>query len=110
MDVQSIAVVGAGTMGRGIAYAAVAGGFRTLLTDVSEEILAQAQTYIRESLQGAKQRGKWDGDPNQAVAALTLTPRLEEAAAADLVIEAVPEDIRLKVETFGKLDRVSPPE
>ncbi len=110
MEVKTIAVVGAGTMGRGIAYAAVAGGFRALLSDVSQEVLAKAQSYIRETLQGAKERGKWNGDVEEAVARLTVSPRLEDAAAADLVIEAVPEDIKLKVETFGRLDKVARPE
>ncbi len=110
MEVKTIAVVGAGTMGRGIAHAAVLGGFRTLLTDVSQEVLAKAQSSIRETLQGAKERGKWSGDVDQALAALTLSPQLEDAAAADLVIEAVPEDIKLKVETFGRIDRVAPPQ
>jgi len=110
MDVKTIAVIGAGTMGRGIAYAAVAGGFRTVLTDVSEGILAKAESYIRETLQGAKERGRWSGDVERAMAALTLTPRFEEAAAADLVIEAVPEDVKLKIETFGRLDKLARPE
>ena len=109
MSVRIIGVVGAGTMGRGIAYVAVAGGFRTLLTDVSREVLAGAQSYICNTLQKAKERGQWSGDPDQALAALTLTPQLEEVAAADLVIEAVPEDIRLKVKTFGRLDKAAPP-
>ncbi|MGH9812542.1 MAG: 3-hydroxyacyl-CoA dehydrogenase family protein, partial [Candidatus Acidiferrales bacterium] len=110
MDVKTIAVIGAGTMGRGIAYAAVAGGFRTALTDVSDEILAKAQGYLRETLQGAKERGKWSGNVEQALAALTVTPRFEDAAAADLVIEAVPEDIKLKIETLGRLDKLARPE
>jgi 3-hydroxybutyryl-CoA dehydrogenase len=110
MNVKMIAVIGAGTMGRGIACAAVAGGFRTVLTDVSAEILAKAQGYVRETLQGAKERGKWSGEVEPALAALTLTPRFEEVAAADLIIEAVPEDIQLKVETFGRLDKWARPE
>ena len=107
MEVKTIAVVGAGTMGRGIAYAAVAGGFRTLLTDVSEAVLAKAQSYIRETLRGAKERGKWSGDVEEAVARLTMRARLEDAGTADLVIEAVPEDTQLKVETFVRLDKVA---
>ncbi|MFQ5662772.1 MAG: 3-hydroxyacyl-CoA dehydrogenase family protein [Terriglobia bacterium] len=110
MKVKSIAVVGAGTMGRGIAYAAVAGGFRTLLSDVNQEILVRAQSYIRDTLRSAKERGKWSGEPDEALAGLTLSVNLEEAGQADLVIEAVPEDIRLKLETFGRLDAVAPPE
>ncbi|MEE8201706.1 MAG: 3-hydroxyacyl-CoA dehydrogenase NAD-binding domain-containing protein [Candidatus Acidoferrales bacterium] len=110
LEVKSIAVIGAGTMGRGIAYAALAGGFRTLLHDVSAEILATAQTYVHDTLKKMRERGQWTGDPEKAAAALTLTPRLEDAAAADLIIEAVPEDIRLKVETFGRLDKLARPE
>jgi 3-hydroxybutyryl-CoA dehydrogenase len=110
MDVKTIAVIGAGTMGRGIAYAAVAGGFQTVVSDVSEPILLNAQSYIRETLQGAKERGKWGGDVERAMAALTVTPRFEDAAVADLIIEAVPEDIQLKVETFGRLDQLARPD
>lgn len=110
MEVKTIAVVGAGTMGRGIAYAAVAGGFATALTDVNEEVLAQAQHYIGEMLRKGRERGKWDGDPEKALGLLTLSSRLEDAGQADLVIEAVPEDIKLKVKTFGRLDRVAPPD
>lgn len=110
MEVKTIAVIGAGTMGRGIAYAAVAGGFRTLLTDVNRDALGRAQAYIRQTLVAAQQRGKWAGDPEKAVAALTLTSHLDQAAQADLVIEAVPEDIKLKVETFGALDKRARPE
>lgn len=109
MEVKTIAVVGAGTMGRGIAYAALAGGFRTLLIDVSEQVLAHAQSFIRDTLRGAQERGKWEGDRDEALAALTLTTTLEEAAAADLIIEAVPEDIRLKLDIFGRLDKVARP-
>ncbi|HKZ52507.1 MAG TPA: 3-hydroxyacyl-CoA dehydrogenase NAD-binding domain-containing protein [Candidatus Acidoferrales bacterium] len=110
MGVKTIGVVGAGTMGRGIAYAAVAGGFRAVLTDVSEDILAKARLYISDTLTGAKARGKWDGDPEKALAGLTLTPRLEDTAAAGLIIEAVPEDIRLKVEILARLRQAAPPQ
>jgi 3-hydroxybutyryl-CoA dehydrogenase len=110
MEVRTLAVVGAGTMGRGIAYAAVAGGFATVITDVNEEILGRAQTYIGETLLRATERGKWKGNPETALASLTVSGRLEDAGQADLVIEAVPEDIKLKVETFGRLDRAAPPQ
>lgn len=111
MDVKTIAVIGAGTMGRGIAYAAVAGGFSTVLSDVSAGVLDDARTYVRQTLEAAQQRGKWSGDPEQAVRTLTATPSLQEAAsAADLIIEAVPEDVRLKVELFGKLDGMARPD
>lgn len=110
VNVRTIAVIGAGTMGRGIAYAALAGGFRTYLTDVSEEILRRASDTLRQELETARGRGKWSGETEPAMAALTTTPKLDQAAAqADLIIEAVPEDIRLKVEMFAQLDRAAPP-
>ena len=107
MEVKSIAVVGAGTMGRGIAYAALAGGFRTLLTDVGEDILAKARAYIVETLEGAQARGKWQGDVEKTLGGLTLTAKLEDAASADLIIEAVPEEMWLKLETFGRLEKAA---
>lgn len=110
MKVTTIGVVGAGTMGRGITYAALAGGFRTVLTDVSEDILAKARAYISDTLTGAKERGKWNGELEAALAALTLTVRLEDTTAAELIIEAVPEDIRLKVEILARLDEAAPPQ
>ncbi len=97
-------------MGRGIAYAAVAGGFRAVLTDVSRDALATAQAYVRETLAAANERGKWSGDIAAALAALALTARLEDAAAAELIIEAVPEQMRLKLETLAQLERVARPE
>ena len=109
-DVRTIAVIGAGTMGRGIAYAAVSGGFQTILTDINEAVLAQAQPYVHETLVKAKDRGKWFGDPDHAISALTITPKMEDAAEADLVIESAPEDIKVKLELFGRLDQLVRPE
>ncbi|MGH9861953.1 MAG: 3-hydroxyacyl-CoA dehydrogenase family protein [Candidatus Acidiferrales bacterium] len=110
MDVKTIAVVGAGTMGRGIAYAAVAGGFRVVLTDVNGDALSKAEAYVRENLAAAKERGKWSGEIEAALSALTLKPELEDVAAAELIIEAVPEEMRLKVETLTRVEKAAPPE
>jgi 3-hydroxybutyryl-CoA dehydrogenase len=93
-------------MGRGIAYAALAGGFQTVLTDVNEEVLAEAHTYAHETLVSAKDRGKWYGDPDHAISSLTVTSTFEDVAEADLIIEAVPEDIKMKLEIFGRLDKL----
>ena len=51
MEVKTIGVIGSGTMGRGIAYAAAFGGYRTVLEDVSPEMLEQGTNYIREALE-----------------------------------------------------------
>ena len=110
MTEKTIAVLGAGIMGRGIAYAAAVGGFRTILQDVESAMLEKAVGEISATLEKGVALGKVDGA--QAAAAhkcLTTTRELAEAArAADLVIEAVPEKMALKVEIFGSLDRIAP--
>ncbi len=107
MTIRSVAVIGAGLMGRGIAYAAAVGGFQTRLFDVSPDALNLALGRVRQDLDEGVKRGKLD-----AAAAAGALERLagepDFAAAvetADFVIEAVPEDMRLKLETFARLDR-----
>ena len=106
MTLQTVAVIGSGLMGRGIAYCAAAGGFRTALHDVSAEALERARSRIRADLDEGVARGKLK--PPEATAALeqlSLEPELESAVrGADFVIEAVPEDIGLKLATFARLD------
>jgi 3-hydroxybutyryl-CoA dehydrogenase len=111
MEIKTIAVIGAGTMGRGIAYAAALGGYRTVLEDVSAGVLAQGVAYIKNALAEGVERGKVTRELEaQAVASLSTTRSVEEAAAeADLVIEAVPEDMKLKIEIFAALDKAAKP-
>ncbi len=111
MDVKTIAVIGAGTMGRGIVYAAVYGGYRTILEDISGAMLEQGLAYIRQALEDGVARGKLT--PQQAEQALgnLRTARAVEDACreADLVIEAVPEEMELKLEIFTLLDKFAKP-
>ncbi|TMQ72199.1 MAG: 3-hydroxyacyl-CoA dehydrogenase [Candidatus Eisenbacteria bacterium] len=111
MTVQNVAVLGAGLMGRGIAYVSALGGMRTVLEDASGEALENAAAEISALLEKGVATGKVPGDA--AVAArhrLIIARSLEDAVnGADLVIEAVPERIELKVELFATLDRQSPP-
>jgi 3-hydroxybutyryl-CoA dehydrogenase len=111
MEIRTIAVIGAGTMGRGIAYAAALGGYRTILEDVNPQMLGQGVAWIRKSLEEGVARGKVTAEQQQAAITNLSTARTEEEAAqsADLVIEAVPEDIRLKIGLFSELDRVARP-
>ena len=110
MTEKTIAVLGAGIMGRGIAYAAAVGGFRTILQDVESAMLEKAVGEISATLEKGVALGKVDGA--QAAAAhkcLTTTRELAEAArAADLVIEAVPEKMEIKQSVFAELDEVTP--
>ncbi len=111
MDVSTIAVIGAGTMGRGIAYAAAVGGYRTILEDVSAEELEQGRAYVRQTLDEGVERGKVTPQQKEhALANLRLANSVEEACReADLVIEAVPEDMELKMDVFCILDKFAKP-
>ena len=109
--VSTIAVVGAGIMGRGIAYAAALGGYRTCFQDASHEALDRSMDELSALLEKGVVLGKVDGAA-AAAARKRLHPMrsLEDAAReADLVIEAVPEQIALKLEIFATLDRSAPP-
>jgi 3-hydroxybutyryl-CoA dehydrogenase len=111
MEIKTIAVIGAGTMGRGIAYAAALGGYRTVLEDVSAVVLDQGLAYIRQAFEDGVARGKVTPEQKeQALGQLLKSATVEEACReADLVIEAVPEDMELKIELFTILDKFAKP-
>jgi 3-hydroxybutyryl-CoA dehydrogenase len=110
-DIKSIAVIGAGTMGRGIAYVAAVGGYRTVLEDISSEMLRQAKEWIRASLDEGVARGKLTAaEADAAFARIETASSVEDACrTAQLTIEAVPEDMELKLEIFTLLDKFAPP-
>jgi 3-hydroxybutyryl-CoA dehydrogenase len=97
-------------MGRGIAHVAALGGFRTTMVDVSDEILNKAMDNIRSEMEKGVSIGKLSAEQKaKALANLTTEKNLEKAAQdADLVIEAVPEEMPLKIDTFSRLDRAAP--
>src|SRR5712691_9200672 len=98
-------------MGRGIAYAAVLGGYQTILEDVSPPVLEQGLAYIRQALEEGIKRGKVTPEQKSgALAQLGSARSVEEACReADLIIEAVPEDMELKVDIFCILDKFAKP-
>jgi 3-hydroxybutyryl-CoA dehydrogenase len=110
VKVRNVAVLGAGLMGRGIAHVSALGGFRTVLQDVNAGALEKATNEISAIFEKGVATGKVD--QGVAVAAnkrLTGARSVEEAVReADLVIEAVPESIDLKIEIFAALDRSAP--
>jgi 3-hydroxybutyryl-CoA dehydrogenase len=111
MEIKTISVIGAGTMGRGIAYAAAFGGYRIILEDVSQLVLDAGLAYIRTALDEGVERGKVTAEQRtRALAGLGSAHSVEEACReADLVIEAVPEDMELKLEIFTLLDKFAKP-
>jgi 3-hydroxybutyryl-CoA dehydrogenase len=110
VSLQTIAVLGAGIMGRGIAYVAALGGFDTLLQDTNRDQLDKGANDISAILEKGVATGKVsDADAMSARKRLRTVTSLEEAARhADLVIEAVSERIELKIEIFAQLDRFAP--
>jgi len=108
--IHAIAVLGAGTMGRGIALVAALAGFATSLYDPDPGALAKAEAAIHRSLAKGVELKKVTAEAAaEAQGALKLASRLSEAvAAADLVIESAPEDIALKVRLFQEADRLAP--
>ena len=111
-EVKTIAVIGAGIMGRGIAHVAALGGYRTVLEDLLPNALRKAESEIRTNLDKAVELGKVSsGDADSAFKRLEYAGSVEEAARqADLVIEAVPEEMESKIEIFTLLDKICRPE
>lgn len=107
MSINTIGVVGAGTMGSGIAQAAAVSGCAVILQDVSEEQIARARKGIERSLSRLVDKGAVDRNVmDNAMAAITTTTAVEDLAGADMVIEAAVENMNLKLELFAKLDRL----
>ena len=110
-EIRTISVIGAGIMGRGIAHAAALGGYKTILEDILPASLRRAETEIRANLDKAVELGKVSGpDADAAFERIDFASSIEEAArAADLVIEAVPEEMESKIEIFTLLDKICAP-
>ncbi len=110
MSIRTLSVLGAGIMGRGIAYVAALGGYNTVLQDTNREQLERAVNDIGAILEKGVATGKVaDADALSARKRLHSVVTLEDAAKnADLIIEAVPERIDLKIEIFAALDKLAP--
>ena len=110
-EIKTIAVIGAGTMGRGIAHVAALGGYRTVLEDILPAALRKAESEIRANLDKAIELGKISpSDASAAFERVEYAGSVEEAARqADFVIEAVPEEMDSKTEIFTLLDKVARP-
>ena len=109
--IRRVAIIGAGTMGHGIAYAVLAAGYEAALADSDRDMLLLAHSRIEEAFAKGIERGKVSPeDRDAALARLETHPALEQAAhGADLLIEAVPERIELKRALFGAAQSAAPP-
>jgi 3-hydroxybutyryl-CoA dehydrogenase len=110
MRIHKIGVIGAGTMGRGIAQVAAQGGYHTVLQDVDAKQLEVARTNIQNSLAKSVELKKMSNSEAEAtLSRIETTPVVAAAARGmDLIIEAAPEKIELKLAIFAELDREAP--
>jgi 3-hydroxybutyryl-CoA dehydrogenase len=110
MEIKRIAVIGAGQMGSGIAQVAAQSGFSVSLHDVAEEQVKKGLERIEGLLEKGVAKGKWTGEEKEAVLSRiqTATDLQEAVKDADLVIEAVVENMEVKTDLFRRLDQYSP--
>jgi 3-hydroxybutyryl-CoA dehydrogenase len=110
-DVNTIAIIGARAAGREIATAVALGGYRAVIEDVSPETVEEALAYVLATLQKAVTRGEITEDQKHvAVARVSTTRSVEDACRlADMLLEAGPEELELKLEIFTLFDRFAKP-
>lgn len=110
MDIRRVAVIGAGTMGHGIAHVAAQAGMDVALFDSFDGAAGKGLSKIRENLEKGVARGKLSGtDRDSALARIRVETSMDAAACeADLVIEAVVESLGVKTALFAELDRLTP--
>jgi 3-hydroxybutyryl-CoA dehydrogenase len=110
MEIRTVAVLGAGTMGHGIAHAAVAGGFDTRMYDVDDAAVAKGRAAVERIARKGVELGKLSAsDADAMLGRLSATTSLERTLeGADFVIEAAPERIDLKLRLFAEIERLAP--
>lgn len=107
MSIQTIGVVGAGSMGAGIANLAAMNGFDVIMRDIEDRFLDGALSRIDRFMSKSVERGKLTEEQKQAALShIKTTKSLEDLKEADVVIEAVIEDMELKKEVFSQLDEI----
>ncbi len=110
MEVKKVAIIGAGLMGSGIAYVHATAGYDVILNDLKDEFIENGINRIREYMQQGIQRGKISiSDAQKAFNRIKTTTNLEEAVSeADIIIEAVFEDLNVKKDVFSRVDKHAP--
>ncbi len=109
-EIKHIFVVGAGTMGHGIAQTAAVAGYETTMMDVDEGALQRGKAAIEKSVTKLHEKEKINQEQKEAALDIKTATSLDPAKDADLVIEAAPEKLDLKLDIFKTLDRKAPPE
>lgn len=111
MEIKKVGVIGAGTMGNGIAHVFSLSGFEVTLVDLKKEILDKAMTTIKKNMERQIKKEKiTQEDMDRALKRITPSLSLDETRDSQVVVEAVYEDADLKKEIFTKLDSICPEE
>jgi 3-hydroxybutyryl-CoA dehydrogenase len=110
MEIKQIFVVGAGTMGNGIAQTAATSGFDVTLMDVIPEQLERSKVSIKKSVEKLASKGDLTDEQKAAALSIRMVGSLDELSTADLVIEAATENPELKLKIFRELDQQARPE
>jgi 3-hydroxybutyryl-CoA dehydrogenase len=108
MEIRHIVVVGAGTMGNGIAQTAAVSGYRVTMTDIVPEALDRGLAAIAKSVTKLAEKGALTAKQKEAALSIATSQDLEPVRQADLVIEAATENPEIKLRLFGELDRLAP--
>ncbi|MEX0907333.1 MAG: 3-hydroxybutyryl-CoA dehydrogenase [Gemmatimonadota bacterium] len=108
-EIEKVAVLGCGLMGSGIAEVAAKAGYATIVRELNNELVERGRGNVAKSLDRAVQKGKLQASTrDEVLARIAFTTALEDLSGADIVIEAVTEDIALKNGMFRTLDGVCP--
>src|SRR5205085_6687341 len=109
-SIQTIGVVGAGTMGNGIAQVAARAGFKVILRDVKDELLQRGMAAVDKSLQRDVDKERLKEEEKRAIIGRIQTvTEMDALSKADLVVEAVTEDVNVKTDVFRQLDEITEP-
>jgi len=107
MEIKKIGVVGAGTMGHGIALVSAKAGFDVVMRDIKEEFVENGMKRIAKFLQKSVEKGKMDNEEKERIISrIKGTTELEELKDADVIIEAIFENVDVKKELFKELDKI----
>jgi len=111
LKIEKIGVVGAGTMGHGIAQVSAQAGFGVIVRDISDELVQAGLNRIKSNLERSVKKGRIsEEEMNEVLERITGTTNLADLSEADFIIEAVPEDLNLKKSVFSDLDKICKPE
>ena len=111
MGIETIAVLGAGQMGNGIAQVAACAGYQVVMIDIKQDYLDNGLAAIENSLSRVVKKERMTQEQaDQAISLISTSTEKTSAADADLVVEAIPEIPELKFSTFAELDRICKPE